>query len=100
MGAETTHRTRKTILEAVRGQALDRLDESIEEDKDPNPFLNGVPGILDALRSGQIECRVYDKAKFHAKAYITHAKARGRGRPSAGGLEQLHAARAHGRTSN
>ena len=74
MGAETTHRTRKAILEAVRAQALDRLDESIEEDKEPNPFLHGVPAILDALRSGKIECRVYAKAKFHAKAYITHAK--------------------------
>ena len=74
MGAETTHRTRKAILEAVRAQALDRLNESIEEDKEPNPFLHGVPAILDALRSGQIECRVYDKDKFHAKAYITHAK--------------------------
>ena len=39
-----------------------------------NPFLHGVPAILEALRSGQIECRVYDKDKFHAKAYITHAK--------------------------
>ena len=74
MGAETTHRTRRAILEAVQTQALDRLDESIEEDKEPNPFLHGVPAILDALRSGQIECRVYDKGKFHAKAYITHAK--------------------------
>ena len=74
MGAQTTQRTRKVILETVRRLALDRLDESIEEDKDPNPFLNGVPAILDALRSGQIQCRVYDKAKFHAKAYITHAK--------------------------
>ena len=74
MGAETTHRTRKAILEAVRAQALGKLDESIEEDKEPNPFLHGVPAILDALRSGQIECRVYDKDKFHAKAYITHAK--------------------------
>ena len=74
MGTETTHRTRKAILEAVRAQALDRLDESIEEDKEPNPFLHGVPAILAALRSGQIECRVYDKDKFHAKAYITHAK--------------------------
>jgi superfamily II DNA/RNA helicase len=26
------------------------------------------------MRAGQIECRVYDKDKFHAKAYITHAK--------------------------
>ena len=74
MGAETTHRTRKAILEAVRTQALDRLDQSIEEDKQPNPFLHGVPAILAALRSGQIECRVYDKDKFHAKTYITHAK--------------------------
>ena len=74
MGAETTPRTRRAILEAVRAQALDRLDESIEEDKEPNPFLHGVPAILDALHSGQIECRVYDKDKFHAKAYITHAK--------------------------
>ena len=46
MGAETTHRTRKAMLEAVRAQALDRLDESIEEDKEPNPFLHGVPAIL------------------------------------------------------
>ena len=74
MGAETTHRTRKAILEAVRAQAFASLDKSIEEDKEPNPFLHGVPAILDALRSGKIECRVYDKAKFHAKAYITHAK--------------------------
>ena len=74
MGAETTHRTRDAILQAVRMQALDRLDESIEEDKAPNPFLHGIPAILEALSSGQIECRVYDKGKFHAKAYITHAK--------------------------
>jgi superfamily II DNA or RNA helicase len=33
-----------------------------------------VPGIVAALRSGQIECRVYNLAKFHAKTYITHAK--------------------------
>ena len=74
MGAETTHRTRRAMLEAVRAQALERLDESIEEDKGPNPFMHGVPAIVEALRSGQIECRVYDKGKFHAKAYITHAK--------------------------
>jgi HKD family nuclease len=29
---------------------------------------------VDALKSGQIECRVYSKDKFHAKTYITHAK--------------------------
>jgi len=74
MGAETTQRTRKALLEAVRARAVQILDGSIETDKDTNPFLHGVPAILEALRSKQIECRVYDKAKFHAKAYITHAK--------------------------
>ena len=74
MGAETTHRTRKALLEAVRRQALDRLDRSLEEDKKPNPFLHGVLAVLEALRSDQIECRVYDRDKFHAKTYITHAK--------------------------
>jgi hypothetical protein len=74
MGAETTHRTRKSFLEAVRSRAVEILDESIEADKQANPFLDGVPAILEALRSRQIECRVYDRDKFHAKAYITHAK--------------------------
>jgi len=74
MGAEMTYRTRKALLEAVRSRALEILDRSIESDKESNPFLHGVPSILEALRSKQIECRVYDRAKFHAKAYITHAK--------------------------
>ena len=74
MGAEMTHRTRKALLEAVRSRALAMLDDSIEADKDTNPFLHGVPAILEALRSRQIECRIYDRDKFHAKAYITHAK--------------------------
>ena len=70
----TTYRTRTTLLDAVRAHAVQILDGSLEANKDTNPFLHGVPAILDALRSGQIECRVYDKNKFHAKAYITHAK--------------------------
>ena len=74
MGADTTHRTRKALLDAVRAQAQQVLDESMESAKGPNPFLNGVDAIVDALRSGQIECRVYDREKFHAKTYITHAK--------------------------
>ena len=74
MGAETTYRTRTALLDAVRAHAVQTLDGSLEANKNTNPFLHGVPAILDALRSGQIECRVYDKNKFHAKAYITHAK--------------------------
>jgi phosphatidylserine/phosphatidylglycerophosphate/cardiolipin synthase-like enzyme len=74
MGADTNHRTRKAMLEAVSKRIIDALDAGLEADKDANPFLNGVPAIVDALRSGRIECRVYDREKFHAKAYITHAK--------------------------
>ena len=74
MGADTTARTKKALLESVRARATERLDDSMEADKDANPFLLGVPAVLDALKSGQIECRAYDHDKFHAKAYITHAK--------------------------
>src|SRR5205807_4029198 len=37
-------------------------------------FLVGVPAVVETLKSGKIHCRVYRKAKFHAKAYITHAR--------------------------
>jgi superfamily II DNA or RNA helicase len=74
MGAEMTHRTKKALLDAVTKLATDKLDKSIDLNKSQNPFLKGVPAILEALKSGKIECRVYDKDKFHAKAYITHAK--------------------------
>ena len=74
MGAEMTHRTRKALLEAVRDRAVSILDGSLEATKESDPFLRGVPAILDALKAHKIECRVYDKDKFHAKAYITHAK--------------------------
>jgi superfamily II DNA or RNA helicase len=74
MGAETTHRTRKALLESVRSHAVEMLDSSIEANKEANPFLRGVPSILEALKTGQIECRIYDRNKFHAKAYITHSK--------------------------
>ncbi len=74
MGDETTRRTRSALLESLRARAKQNLDGSIEDNKDKNPFLKGIPAIVDALKSGQIECRVYNHDKFHAKAYITHAK--------------------------
>ena len=74
MGAETSRRTRRALLDSVRERAVDALDRSLEADKQANPFLRGVPAILDALRQGRIECRIYDRNKFHAKAYITHAR--------------------------
>jgi superfamily II DNA or RNA helicase len=74
MGADTNHRTRKAFLDIVVKKAVEELDTSLETTKDPNPFLRGVPSIMAALQSRQIECRVYDREKFHAKTYITHAK--------------------------
>jgi hypothetical protein len=74
MGDETSGRTHAALLEAVKTRAAQHLDGSIERDKERNPFLKGVPAIVEALKSGQIECRVYNRDKFHAKAYITRAK--------------------------
>jgi superfamily II DNA or RNA helicase len=74
MGDEISHRTRKALLVAVRDRAEQRLDDSIESDKEWNAFLTGVDAVVDALGSGRIECRVYNKDKFHAKTYITHGK--------------------------
>lgn len=74
MGSETTFRTKKAMLDAVRQRTIDHLNDSIELNKGTNPFLVGVHEIVEAMKEGRIECRVYDKDKFHAKAYITHAK--------------------------
>jgi len=74
MGAEVANGTRKALLAAVQDRATNQLNQSIEDTKQPNPFLEGVPAIVEALKSGQIECKVYNKDKFHAKTYITHGK--------------------------
>ncbi len=73
MGDEVTTRTRRALLAGIQ-EIKQKLDDSIEKEKEKNDFLAGVPGIVDALRKNRIECRVYTKEKFHAKAYITHAK--------------------------
>ncbi len=74
MGDETTQRTKRALLEAVKNRAEQELDRSLDDAKDDNPFLEGAPAVIEALKSGQIECKVYNKHKFHAKGYITHAK--------------------------
>ncbi len=73
MGDEVAARTKKAIVLALR-QRLDRLDSSIEREKEKDDFLEGLPTIVAAIRDGRIVFRVYRKKKFHAKAYITHAK--------------------------
>lgn len=73
MGDEVSKRTRKSLLAGIEG-IKSKLDDSIEREKETNDFLRGVPGIVEAVRAGKIECRVYSKDKFHAKAFITHGK--------------------------
>jgi len=73
MGDDVSKRTKKALLAGVENVKL-KLDASIEREKEKNDFLAGVPGIVEALRSKKIVCRVYTKDKFHAKAYITHAR--------------------------
>ena len=73
MGDEVSLRTKKAFEHGL-AQALGILDASLEREKEGNDFLVGVPAIVDGIRSGKILCRVYRKDKFHAKAYITHAR--------------------------
>jgi hypothetical protein len=73
MGDECSMRTRQAFERGL-GRITEILDESIEREKHRNDFLSGVPAIADGIRSGKIQCRVYRKDKFHAKAYITHAR--------------------------
>ena len=73
MGDEISTRTKKAFERAL-AKINNRLDQSIETAKEQNAFLDGVPAIVEALRSGRILCRVFREDKFHAKAYITHAR--------------------------
>lgn len=68
---EVTQRTHAVITATVSA-ILTHLKESVDTEQDRNEFLLGVPAILEALKSKKIECRVFDKSKFHAKAYITY----------------------------
>jgi superfamily II DNA or RNA helicase len=77
MGDETTARTRQGLLDALRTRVCDKLDSSVEAEKEANDMLVGAASVVQALRQGKIQCRVYAKRKFHAKAYITHSKSNG-----------------------
>ena len=72
LGNEVTSRTAEVLGNAVAQGFLSRIQASLNAEQASNDFLLGVPAIVDAIRSGKIECRVYDRGKFHAKAYITH----------------------------
>lgn len=67
IGGETSRTTADAIAAA--------LDTSIVVERQTgDAFLTGVGAVVDGIRSGKIEIRVYKPKKFHAKAYITHSK--------------------------
>jgi len=73
LGKEVTKRT-KNALEEIKKYFLSGIDKSIDEEKEKNEFLLGLPAIMAAFKTKKIECRVYDKNKFHAKAFITYLR--------------------------
>lgn len=73
MGDEVSKRTKRAFEEGLKKIAT-MLDDSLESEKKANDFLSGVPAVVEALRSGKIQCRVFRKDKFHAKCYLTHAR--------------------------
>jgi superfamily II DNA or RNA helicase len=74
MGDEMSMRTKRAFADGLRKIKV-RLDTSLEAEKARDDFLAGIPAVVEAIRSGKIQCRVYRKDKFHAKAYITHGRA-------------------------
>ena len=74
MGDEVSLRTKRAFTQGLQ-KISEKLDNSLEAEKSQNDFLQGVPAIVEAIRNGKIQCRVYRKDKFHAKAYLTHGRA-------------------------
>jgi superfamily II DNA/RNA helicase len=74
MGDQAAARTKQAILEGLRQHVCQKLDASLEGEKESNDLLAGTAAIVRAMHQGKIQCRVYAKRKFHAKAYITHPR--------------------------
>ena len=83
MGDEVSRRTKQAFVEGLE-RIKHRLDLSLESEKEKNDFLLGVPAVVDSIRSGKIQARVYRKDNIHAKTYITQVA-----RLSSAGLRSL-----------
>ena len=70
MGDETTKRTKEHLIRALQ----EATDANIESEKEKDDTLHGLAAVRDAIRTGKIAVRVYDKAKFHAKLNLMHAQ--------------------------
>jgi hypothetical protein len=66
MGDDVSHRTKRGFTDGLK-KITDRLDQSLESEKAKIDFLGRRSEIVEGLRSGKIQCRVYRRDKFHAK---------------------------------
>ena len=71
LGNEMTRRTH-SVIEGVVEMMVSRLRDSVDDEQEKNEFLIGVPAIIHAMQTRKIECRVFDRSKFHAKTYIAY----------------------------
>lgn len=71
MGNEVTKRTQEVINKVVDA-LLGHVRDSVDKEQEHNEFLFGVHAIVEAMKARKIECKVYDRDKFHAKAYIMY----------------------------
>ena len=69
MGDVSSLRTARAFEKALK-VITKRLDASVEHQKLKDHFVLGLQAIVAALKSGQIQGKIYRKDKFHAKAYI------------------------------
>ncbi len=70
MGDETTKRTKAEILKAV----LEQSNQSLEQQKELDDSLTGLAAVRKAIIDKQIAMKIYNKSKFHAKAYLMESK--------------------------
>jgi len=72
LGDEMTDRTRRTLLSRAEivASLREQSEDSIEEAKEQDDALKGLPAVRQALASGHLQTRVYTQAKFHAKGYL------------------------------
>ncbi len=70
MGDETSRQTRKVLLQAL----IQKTDDSIESYKERDDTLTGLEAVQHALKNKQIQVRVYDRSRFHAKCYLMRTR--------------------------
>jgi hypothetical protein len=74
MGDQATARTRQAILEGLRRHVCERLDASMEREKEANDFLAGAKAVVQAMQAGKIQLPRVCKAEIPRQG-LHHASA-------------------------